>query len=285
MSELSALFAAFVFSISHILIRRGLATSNPIAGSFFSIALSALTLWIVAALFIPLQSFWTHAIWFFAVSGIFAPGLGRMFIYIGINRIGVARSVPVSSSSPMFASFLAMIFIGETWSFQNIAGTCLVILGVVIITRTRTEQAPWRKKDLVFPIMAAFSFALASNLRKYGLLIKNLPLMGATVNTTTGLLLAMGVLQAQGGVRLLRVPGQTLGWLIAAGACNTIGMLLSFYALSLGKLVVVEPLLHTAPVLSVLLTALFLRDVEVVNLRVVAGAACTVAGTVLIFLL
>ena len=185
----------------------------------------------------------------------------------------------------MFASILAVIFIGETWPLQNIAGTCLVILGVVIISRTRTEQAPWRKKDLVFPIMAAFSFAFAGNLRKYGLLLKNLPLMGATVNTTTGLLLAMGVLQAQGGVRLLRVPGQTLGWLIAAGACNTIGMLLSFYALSLGKLVVVEPLLHTAPVLSVLLTALFLRDVEVVNLRVVAGAACTVAGTVLIFLL
>jgi len=61
-------------------------------------------------------------------------------------------------------------------------------------------------------------------------------------------------------------------------------MLLNFYALSLGKLVTVEPLVHTNPVLSVLLTAIFLRDIEAVNLRVLLGAACMVTGTVLLFI-
>jgi uncharacterized membrane protein len=207
-----------------------------------------------------------------------------MLIYVGIDRIGVARSVPVSSSSPMLASILAVFFIGESWSLQNFTGTLLVILGVIIISRSRTEQTTWRKTDLVYPIMAALSFALASNFRKFGLLMTNLPIMAAAVNNATALLLAAAMLQAKGGTRLLRISRRTLGWFVGAGICNTTGMLLNFYALSFGKLVIVEPLVHTNPVLSVLLTAVFLRDVEAVNLRVALGATCTVTGTVLLFI-
>jgi uncharacterized membrane protein len=61
-------------------------------------------------------------------------------------------------------------------------------------------------------------------------------------------------------------------------------MLLNFFALGAGKIVIVEPLINTNPVLSVLLTAIFLRDMEAVNLHVVAGVFCTVVGTVLLVL-
>ena len=61
-------------------------------------------------------------------------------------------------------------------------------------------------------------------------------------------------------------------------------MLLSFYALAAGNIVIIEPLINTSPVLSVLLTAIFLRDMDAVNLHVVTGVSCTVVGTVLIVL-
>jgi drug/metabolite transporter (DMT)-like permease len=49
--------------------------------------------------------------------------------------------------------------------------------------------------------------------------------------------------------------------------------------------VIVEPLVAANPVLSTILTAIFLRDLESVSRRVVGGVLCTVAGTLLIMTL
>jgi len=57
-----------------------------------------------------------------------------------------------------------------------------------------------------------------------------------------------------------------------------------FYALSHGRVVIVEPLVSFNPVITLLLTSVFLRDLEVLNLRMITGALLTVAGTVLVVL-
>ena len=168
---------------------------------------------------------------------------------------------------------------------QNVIGTLLVVAGVIVISRTRSEATSWRRRDIVFPIMAALAFATAANLRKIGFGIENLPLMAATVNVTTGFLFMTGMGIWQKGSEITRFSKPAFVWFLAAGLCNTVGLLLNFHALSSGKLVVVEPLLATSPVLTVLLTAVFLRDVEAVNSRVVVGAGCTVVGTILLFML
>lgn len=282
MSEFFSLLSALGFAASHILIRRGLAQSNPVAGFCISITISAVTLWTLALLYVPLESFWTRAIWYFALGGLFASGLGRMFVYFGIDRVGVARSVPVASTSPMFASVLAVLMLGEPWSLQAFFGTALVIIGVVIISRTQVHRMEWRARDLIFPLMAALSFALSANVRKFGFLIANLPLMASTVNATTGLLLAGLMLGSQGGVSVLQMSRRIFGWLVAAGICNTLGMLFNFYALSTGNVVIVEPLISTNPAMSVILSAIFLRDVETVNLPIAIGVICTTLGTLLL---
>lgn len=282
MAERFALLASLCFSISHILIRRGLVTSNAITGSFISLMLSAVTLWLMVPFLIPLSAFWTPAIWYFIAGGIFAPGLGRILSYIGIERIGVARSVPVVNSSPMFASILAVFLVGEVWTLQNFLGTALIILGVVILSAARLRQGQWRKMGLFYPLLAAVSFGISTNLRKLGLMMESQPLMAAAVASATAFLFGLGVLQAQGGWRALALSRQSFGWFVAAGIGNTGSVLLTFYALSLGKVVVVEPLISTNPLLSILLAAIFLKDLEAVTSRILAGAICTVAGTILV---
>lgn len=49
-------------------------------------------------------------------------------------------------------------------------------------------------------------------------------------------------------------------------------MLSVFYALSHGKVVIVEPLVSSNPVLTLLLASIFLRDVEALSTRVILGA-------------
>ena len=283
MAIVYALIASLGFAFSHILIRRGLAQSNPLAGFAISIVISALTLWSMAAFTLPLAVFWTHAIWYFAVGGLFASGLGRWLVYVSIDRLGVARSTPVVSTTPMFASILAVILVGEHWTLGAFFGTVLIVCGVIVISRTHEEKADWRRADLIFPLLGALSFSFSASVRKLGFFIENLPLMASCVNATTGLVLAILMIYGQGGPRkVLPMPRSVFWWFVAAGICNTTGMLANFYALSAGDIVIVEPLISTNPVLTVVLTAIFLRDVETVNLRVCVGVAFTFAGTLLL---
>ena len=283
MAIVYALIASLGFAFSHILIRRGLAQSNPLAGFAISIVISALTLWSMAAFTLPLAVFWTHAIWYFAVGGLFASGLGRWLVYVSIDRLGVARSIPVVSTTPMFASILAVILVGEHWTLGAFFGTVLIVCGVIVISRTHEEKADWRRADLIFPLLGALSFSFSASVRKLGFFIENLPLMASCVNATTGLVLAILMIYGQGGPRkVLPMPRSVFWWFVAAGICNTTGMLANFYALSAGDIVIVEPLISTNPVLTVVLTAIFLRDVETVNLRVCVGVAFTFVGTLLL---
>ena len=282
MTQVFALLAALCFASSHVLIRRGLVGSNAVTGSFISLGMTALILWVLMPFFTPLSSLRTAAVWYFLVAGIFAPGLGRTLTYVGIEKIGVARSVPISNSSPMFASLLAIFILGERWTPQNFLGTTCVICGVAILSQAAGGQTRWRRLDLIYPITAALSFGISTNLRKLGLTKTNLPFMAAAVTAGTSFLFALCVVQARGGFRALKLPRPAGGWFFAAGCANTAATLSVFHALSVGEVVVVEPLTASNPVISLILSAIFLKDLETITPRVMLGALCTVVGTILV---
>jgi len=282
MAEYFALQAALCFAVSHVLIRRGLVTSNALAGSFFSLTLSAAVMWLLAPFFVPFAKFWTPALGYFIVAGVFAPALGRTLNFVGIERIGVARSVPVINISPVVASILAVFVLREVWTLQNMLGTGFVVLGVIVLSSAQPAKGLWRKIDIIYPLLGAIVFGISINLRKLGLMVDNVPFIAAAVTSTTGFLFALGMLRTTRGRQIFSMSRQSFGWLFAAGIVNTGAVLSNFYALSLGKVVIVEPLVSTNPVLSILLSAIFLKDLETVTSRVIAGALCTVVGTILV---
>ena len=276
--------AALCFSIAHILIRRGLVESNAMTGSFISLSMSAVLLWLLLPFFASLSALWTPVSLIFVVAGIIAPGIGRTLSYVGIEKIGVARSVPIANSSPIFASIFAVIFLAEAWVLQNIIGTLLVISGVIILSMTKPAQGEWRKLDVIYPLIGAIAFAASSILRKAGLGFLNIPLLAAAVTAASAAIFSFALLQVRGGKEAFKLTRKSAAWLFAAGFVNTAAMLSVFYALSHGKVVIVEPLVSSNPVLTLLLTAIFLRDLEALSLRVITGALLTVTGTVLVVL-
>jgi drug/metabolite transporter, DME family len=126
------------------------------------------------------------------------------------------------------------------------------------------------------------AFGISTNLRKIGLTASNLPLMAAAVTAAAAFVFAMCLLQARGGWRALMLSRSNWKWFFAAGLANTTATLSVFHALSVGDVVVVEPLTASNPVLSLILSAIFLRDLEKITSRVVLGALCTVMGTILV---
>ncbi len=75
---------------------------------------------------------------------------------------------------------------------------------------------------------------------------------------------------------------QSFGWFAATGVAHTTAMLSVFYALSSGKIVIVDPLVSASPVLTLLLSTVFLKELESITPRVVLGAICTVVGSILV---
>ncbi|HEX2226390.1 MAG TPA: EamA family transporter [Candidatus Binatia bacterium] len=274
--------AALCFSIAHILIKRGLVDSNAMTGSFISLSMSAVTLWALVPLVASFSGLWNPALLIFIVAGILAPGVGRTLSYVGIEKIGVARSVPIANSSPIFASIFAVVFLAEAWVLQNMVGTLLVISGVVILSLARPATGEWRKLDILYPFVGAMAFGGSAILRKAGLDFVDSPVLAAAVTAGAAAVFSFTLLQIRGGREAFKLTRRSAGWLFTAGLINTAAMLSVFYALSYGKVVIVEPLVSSNPVLTLLLTAIFLRDVEVLTGRVITGGLLTVVGTVLV---
>ena len=274
--------AALCFSIAHIFIRRGLVESNAMTGSFISLSMTATILWLLFPFFAPFSALWTPVSLIFVAAGLFAPGIGRTLSYVGIEKIGVARSVPIANSSPIFASVFAVPFLAEVWVPQNIVGTLLVISGVIILSAARPAQGEWRKLDVIYPLVGAMAFGASAILRKAGLDYGGVPVMAAAVTAGSAAIFSFALLQFRGGKEALKLSRRSAAWLFTAGLINTAATLSVFYALSHGKVVIVEPLVSSNPVLTLLFTAIFLRDLEAINARVIIGALLTVAGTILV---
>jgi drug/metabolite transporter (DMT)-like permease len=63
------------------------------------------------------------------------------------------------NTSPIFSSVLAVSLLDEVWTVQNVIGTCLVILGVVILSSDRATQGQWRKSDILILSSAQWHLA------------------------------------------------------------------------------------------------------------------------------
>jgi len=282
MAEYFSFQTALCFSIAHVFVRRGLVHSNAFTGSLISLGTSAAIFWLLVLFLVPLSALLTPAIGYFIVAGVFAPAIGQTLGYIGMERIGVARSSPIVNTSPIFSSIFAVFFLGEVWVAQNILGTCLVILGVVILSSSKPAESEWQKKDIIYPLLGAVAFGISTTLRKTGLATVQIPLLAAAVTVGTAFFVLLGIIQLQGGLRVLKFNRLSSSWLIGAALVNT-GAILSFFAaLNVGKIVRVEPLVACNPLLTILWTSIFLRQIEPLTIRIVLGALVTVVGTVLV---
>lgn len=282
MAEYYALQAAFCFSVAHIFVRRGLVHSNALTGSLISLGTSAAGFWILALLLAPLGLLTNSATGYFAAAGVFAPAIGQTLGYIGMERIGVARAAAVVNTSPMFSSIFAVALLGELWPAQNILGTCFVIGGIAILSSARAAAIPWRRKDIVFPLLGAVAFGISTLLRKRGLLEVPDPLLAAAVTVGSAFLFFLVIIPVRGGRSALKFEPRGTAWLFAAALVNMCAILSFFSALNLGKIVRVEPLVACNPLLTIVWTILFFRGLEQLTVRDIVGAVVIVTGTVLV---
>ncbi len=164
-----ALTAALGFALARVVIKRALPHTTPLTAVVVSIVFTGTVLWGVAVLTAPLSLLATTAIWPFVIAGIVAPGLSRLLVYVGIDRVGAARASAISPIAPFAAIFLAVVFLGERPSGSLLAGALCIVAGTVLLSQQDRGGRAWRRRDLMFPLLGAMGFGLRDVISRWGL--------------------------------------------------------------------------------------------------------------------
>ena len=283
-AELYAIVNAFLFALHNLFTKKALRTSNPATGVISSLLINILFLWTLSILFVPLESLTSAAIWIFVGVGFFQPGLTRLLAYKGIDALGVAITDPIRATTPLFSALMAIVFLGEEVTVGIIIATLMIIAGITLLSwRSGSMKLTGAAVYLWYPIAASALAGATQVVRKFGMAAVPHPFLAAAVTASSSFIVSIVTLwYVEKTQQTWKMNRQCFGWFLAAGVTISIGMVCIYYALDLGKVSVVIPISSTGPFFSLILSALFLRDVERVTLRIVISAAMIVGGVVLL---
>jgi uncharacterized membrane protein len=280
-----SLAAAFFFGFDPFFVKKGLVENpNPIAATIISLTVNVsffLTLSLITSQFIFIGS----GILYFILAGLFAPGMARIFSYKGIDKLGASVSTPLQSTETLFSFILAVIFLEEKITLPIVFGTGSICLGVMILKREIESQRNmtnrWMrdKRYLFFPIIAAVLYGTSVFLRKLGLNEVRSPILGAMMTSLSSWVLLTLFLSRKTIRRdFINLNRKATSFFLISGGCTSLAWLSLFYALSIGKVVVVSPVQTSHPLFTVLLSYLFLRNVERVTYKTFIGALLIITG-------
>lgn len=289
MASALAIVSAFFYGVSIVLARVGLRNADSMSGAAISVCFSFLLSLIFLFYSLPLSHFAISGLFFFALAGISGPCVGRILLFVGIQRVGSSIASPLQSIKPLFSAVAAIIVLGEEMNTPLAIGTMIMVFGLAVISSEESGgqvEHQWSKKDLLFPIMAGAGYGISQVFRKMGLNVMAEPLFGVTVQNAAAVPFSLGlVFLRKTEKKILSVGKKPFAFFGLSGISAMIGQTSLFYALKAGNVVIVSPLSSITPLFVLLLGGLFLRSMERITWKILFGTVLIVAATVLITLL
>ena len=129
---------------------------------------------------------------------------------------------------------------------------------------------------------ASFSYGASSVIARKVVIDYSSPMVGTAFSMLFGTLILAALFQQQARYDVVSAPRSALIPLALAGCAATWGVSFFFLAMNEAPVVLVAPLTGVHPLVSILLTHIFLQRLERVSLRTVLGATLVVAGVVVI---
>ncbi len=240
------------------------------------VLLGAIGMWSFA----PSEFRWEAFAWF-AILGVFNYSINRWIFYTGLNAMGPSRHIAIVSLTPLLSLGFAVFLLGERPGEFVLAGTFLVVAGVVAVGYEPTE-GKWFRAGIGWSLTSVVFLACSVYVRNRGMSYMAAP----------ALLTAWGALVAIPTGELLRplLPKRFFEWggakryfhLILIGTClNGLAQITINQAMR-GKLSLAVPIMSASPVFVILFSAMFLRKIERLNKRVIIGVLIAVAGMMVI---
>lgn len=276
--QLLAFITAVSYASALISARRGFKYSTPTTVTLVSILMQNLLLWTAVFATGGIRAVPWQGVALFGVVGIFQLGV-RLLAYTGVEKIGASRSSALQSVSPLISASLAIALLKETTTALIIAGTFLVVIGIVLVSWKPEEQLHnFRRRHLLLPLGAACLTGMNHPIRSYVLSLADEPLFFSALMGTFSLVGFLIYLAVSPRSQRLDWNRQAIAPFISTGLFETISILCIITALSIGQVVVIAPIAASYPVWALIEARIFLRDVEPINGRIVLGILSVVAG-------
>jgi len=275
-----ALAAAILSAVATIFVRQGLRGSDPYTGAWINMIVGAIGLWIRVLVTGSVGEVSPRSLLLFAAAGLIGTVGGRLTRFLAIEKVGAAVSAAVGSLTPLIASLLAILLLGERVTLPIVVGTVVITIGTVLLS-TSGERLGFRPWQIVLPLISATCFGIVQIIRKLGLDDMG-PVLGTSINLTAALIAFSALMLASGHRGIYACRGRPLVHFILAGLTENAGVFLTIVALTLGAVSVVTPLTATTPIFVLILSHFFLKGVEVLTARVVAGTLLIVLGVCVI---
>lgn len=275
-----ALGSALISASATILIRQGLRDHSLFTGYWINLVVGTVGLWLAVLVAGGPGPMSATGVAYFAVAGLIGTAVGRLLRFFSIEAVGASISAAFLNLTPLVASVLAVLLLGERVTVPLVAGTVVIVVGTTLLS-VGGQRVGVRPAKLVLPVLSAACFGLVAVIRKAALADIG-PLPGFAVNVTAALVAFAAFLLASGQRDAMRCRGRSLAVFVAAGVAENLAVLLVIVALSLGTVSVVAPLANVTPIFVLALSGVFLRGLEVLNGRIVAGTILTVLGAALI---
>lgn len=242
---LFSLASSLMFAVTFILVKMAGKSASSLAALWVTLTTNVVFLWAWSLLrekgSISPSEEWKY----FALAGMFAPLLGRLFQFQGMARLGANITTPITLTHPVFTVLLAAIFLGEILDVQIFFGIILVLAGSMLLGLQSGQGsmscaiAP--KSYLLFPLAASLAYGVSVLFRKIGIDIGTDAVTAAAVTTSTSwLLFALYlVIYRPAGAFGCR-PAELLIFIVA-GVFSSLGPVLLYMALQVGRVSIVAP--------------------------------------------
>ncbi|AEK72366.1 permease [Thermococcus sp. 4557] len=160
---LAALASAFSWAASTILIKAGMRDKSPVAANIFRLyAVSAMfaVIFLINGTFSKIAGLSPELLAMAFVSGAFGFVIGDYFYLNALKMMGVSRTVPITSTYPLWAILWAFLFLGRDVSAQIVVGAALVVSAIVVVKKAEEEEEI-NPKGFLFAILAPISWSFA----------------------------------------------------------------------------------------------------------------------------
>jgi len=275
-----ALIAAFSSAGATIFIRQGLRGGSPYTGFWINLVVGTVGLWAAVLLTGGVGHLSATGLAFFGLAGLVGTVGGRLLRFVSIEKVGASIAAALTNLNPLISSGLAILLLGERITPPILAGTLVIVMGTVLLS-AGGRRIGVRPAQLALPVLSAACFGVVAILRKLGLSQMG-AVVGSAINVSTALVAVAALLLASGQHGAMACRGRSLRYFVAAGVAENAAVFLNVVALSLGTVSVVAPLYGAAPIFVLFLSFFFLRGVEMLSGRVVAGTLLIVVGVYLI---
>jgi len=277
---LLALASAFSWASSTILLKVGLKRLSPIAANIFRLYVAATLFLLILALTGNTDAFRLPArlLLLAFLSAQFGFVIGDYLYFNALKWMGVSRTVPITSTYPLWAILWAVLFLGRSVSPRVIIGAVLVVLAIIIVKKAEEEENADRL-GFIFAFLAPISWSVAITIMDY--LTASVPPLELAGLRMVFAALGISVFLPRYG---REVVGIELREALALAGAAVLGLILGQYlfvrSVSLVGSPIAAPVSAINPVIASLLAVVVLKERP--NPRIFLGLFMAVAGVVLI---